>query len=169
MSNNPRAGFQLMAIPCAKKTTKNGFSVNFSIPWPFCGVCSFEIMHERWADGRRQPRCVSWRRTASVAQLDRVLPSEGRGRGFESRRVRHTRKGLRENAGPFCLSLLSSCAWTRAGSLRAIAPAWWIVIAGWDATSLLKGSVSISTRATGLCTIHGRSRGALRLSGALLI
>ncbi len=28
-------------------------------------------------------------RTASVAQLDRVLPSEGRGRGFESRRVRH--------------------------------------------------------------------------------
>ena len=24
---------------------------------------------------------------ASVAQLDRVLPSEGRGRGFESRRV----------------------------------------------------------------------------------
>lgn len=26
---------------------------------------------------------------ASVAQLDRVLPSEGRGRGFESRRVRH--------------------------------------------------------------------------------
>ena len=28
-------------------------------------------------------------RTASVAQLDRVLPSEGRGRGFESRRVHH--------------------------------------------------------------------------------
>ena len=27
---------------------------------------------------------------APVAQLDRVLPSEGRGRGFESRRVRHT-------------------------------------------------------------------------------
>ena len=27
---------------------------------------------------------------ASVAQLDRVLPSEGRGRGFESRRVHHT-------------------------------------------------------------------------------
>src|SRR5450830_480421 len=26
---------------------------------------------------------------ASVAQLDRVLPSEGRGRGFESRRVHH--------------------------------------------------------------------------------
>ncbi len=28
-------------------------------------------------------------RNALVAQLDRVLPSEGRGRGFESRRVRH--------------------------------------------------------------------------------
>src|SRR5690606_34123043 len=28
-------------------------------------------------------------RSALVAQLDRVLPSEGRGRGFESRRVRH--------------------------------------------------------------------------------
>ena len=28
-------------------------------------------------------------RVALVAQLDRVLPSEGRGRGFESRRVRH--------------------------------------------------------------------------------
>ncbi|RMW16011.1 hypothetical protein ALO98_200049 [Pseudomonas syringae pv. tagetis] len=30
-------------------------------------------------------------RVAPVAQLDRVLPSEGRGRGFESRLVRHTR------------------------------------------------------------------------------
>ncbi len=29
------------------------------------------------------------RPVALVAQLDRVLPSEGRGRGFESRRVRH--------------------------------------------------------------------------------
>ena len=28
-------------------------------------------------------------RTAPVAQLDRVLPSEGGGRGFESRLVRH--------------------------------------------------------------------------------
>gem|GEM_PF-5340419 len=28
-------------------------------------------------------------RNAPVAQLDRVLPSEGRGRGFESRLVRH--------------------------------------------------------------------------------
>ncbi len=27
---------------------------------------------------------------APVAQLDRVLPSEGRGRGFESRLVHHT-------------------------------------------------------------------------------
>ena len=29
---------------------------------------------------------------ASVAQLDRVLPSEGRGRGFESRRVHQIQK-----------------------------------------------------------------------------
>lgn len=32
-------------------------------------------------------------RNALVAQLDRVLPSEGRGRGFESRRVRQIIKG----------------------------------------------------------------------------
>ena len=31
-------------------------------------------------------------RVAPVAQLDRVLPSEGRGRGFESRLVHHTWK-----------------------------------------------------------------------------
>lgn len=31
-------------------------------------------------------------RVAPVAQLDRVLPSEGRGRGFESRLVHHTCK-----------------------------------------------------------------------------
>lgn len=47
-------------------------------------------------------------RNASVAQLDRVLPSEGRGRGFESRRMRQIEnKGLGENLGPFfdeCLS-----------------------------------------------------------------
>lgn len=33
--------------------------------------------------------CRASRGAASVAQLDRVLPSEGRGRGFESRRMRH--------------------------------------------------------------------------------
>lgn len=32
-------------------------------------------------------------RVAPVAQLDRVLPSEGRGRGFESRLVRHLQSG----------------------------------------------------------------------------
>lgn len=32
--------------------------------------------------------CRASRGAASVAQLDRVLPSEGRGRGFESRRMR---------------------------------------------------------------------------------
>ena len=31
-------------------------------------------------------------RIAPVAQLDRVLPSEGRGRGFESRLVHHPQK-----------------------------------------------------------------------------
>ena len=40
-------------------------------------------------------------RNASVAQLDRVLPSEGRGRGFESRRMRQIRKGPRRNPGAF--------------------------------------------------------------------
>ena len=40
-------------------------------------------------DGRRPPRWVSSCPVALVAQLDRVLPSEGSGRGFESRRVRH--------------------------------------------------------------------------------
>lgn len=36
-------------------------------------------------------------RNAPVAQLDRVLPSEGRGRGFESRLVRHTNQALTLN------------------------------------------------------------------------
>ncbi len=35
------------------------------------------------------PRSINNRRYAPVAQLDRALPSEGRGREFESRRVRH--------------------------------------------------------------------------------
>ena len=43
-------------------------------------------------DGRDRRRWVSCVRVALVAQLDRVLPSEGRGRGFESRRVRHIKK-----------------------------------------------------------------------------
>ena len=38
---------------------------------------------------------------ASVAQLDRVLPSEGRGRGFESRQVRHINEEARQCAGFF--------------------------------------------------------------------
>lgn len=40
---------------------------------------------------------------ASVAQLDRVLPSEGRGRGFESRRVHQiqTKKPQVERPGAF--------------------------------------------------------------------
>lgn len=35
---------------------------------------------------------------ALVAQLDRVLPSEGRGRGFNSRRVRHKINTPHKNA-----------------------------------------------------------------------
>jgi hypothetical protein len=35
------------------------------------------------------PLVVRERKPAPVAQLDRALPSEGRGREFESRRVRH--------------------------------------------------------------------------------
>ncbi len=47
--------------------------------------------HEQHArHGRTPRRCVSWRRNAPVAQLDRVLPSEGSGHGFESRLVHHT-------------------------------------------------------------------------------
>src|SRR5690606_18092680 len=46
-------------------------------------------------------------RNASVAQLDRVLPSEGRGRGFESRRMRQIRKGPRFSPGAFVFGLLS--------------------------------------------------------------
>ena len=48
-------------------------------------------------------------RVALVAQLDRVLPSEGRGRGFESRQVRHINekpRGLR--LGAFCF-LAAAC------------------------------------------------------------
>ena len=43
-------------------------------------------------------------RIAPVAQLDRVLPSEGRGRGFESRLVHHiveTRKPQALGTGAF--------------------------------------------------------------------
>ena len=45
---------------------------------------------------------------ASVAQLDRVLPSEGRGRGFESRRVHQIQiKSPRsKDLGLFCGSTL---------------------------------------------------------------
>ena len=48
-------------------------------------------------DGSRQTRYASARirfLMAPVAQLDRVLPSEGRGRAFESRRARHISRGL---------------------------------------------------------------------------
>ena len=42
-------------------------------------------------------------RIAPVAQLDRVLPSEGSGRGFESRLVHHTQK--RESLRSYGLGL----------------------------------------------------------------
>ena len=46
-------------------------------------------------------------RTAPVAQLDRVLPSEGRGRGFESRLVHHIQKGPKLALGAFFAFSLS--------------------------------------------------------------
>ena len=46
-------------------------------------------------------------RTAPVAQLDRVLPSEGRGRGFESRLVHHIQKGPKRKLGAFFVFSLS--------------------------------------------------------------
>ena len=52
----------------------------------------------------RQRDAYDCARAAPVAQLDRVLPSEGRGRGFESRLVRHIQtKAPGENLGLFCL------------------------------------------------------------------
>jgi hypothetical protein len=42
----------------------------------------------------RRPDEYYGARVAPVAQLDRVLPSEGRGHGFESRQVHHTNQGL---------------------------------------------------------------------------
>ncbi len=53
-------------------------------PTPLLPAC--RIFQNRLSRHRR-PR--HWSTNALVAQLDRVLPSEGRGRGFESRRVRH--------------------------------------------------------------------------------
>jgi hypothetical protein len=42
----------------------------------------------------RRPDEYYGARVAPVAQLDRVLPSEGRGHGFESRQVHHQIQGL---------------------------------------------------------------------------
>lgn len=69
--------------------------------WSFVGGNGCGLM--KGCRGARWVICVSHRpqldapypceyhgaRVAPVAQLDRVLPSEGRGRGFESRLVRH--------------------------------------------------------------------------------
>jgi hypothetical protein len=73
-------------------------------------VAYFEPIGATRGGGELQPSCVKsyfrqgglaagvWRRApkwarialyAPVAQLDRALPSEGRGQGFESLRVRH--------------------------------------------------------------------------------
>jgi hypothetical protein len=43
-------------------------------------------------------RRISRAGRAPVAQLDRALPSEGRGQGFESLRARHDFKDLTEKA-----------------------------------------------------------------------
>ena len=44
---------------------------------------------ERSIDRNKAERLIPWRVDAPVAQLDRALPSEGKGREFESRRARH--------------------------------------------------------------------------------
>jgi hypothetical protein len=58
----------------------------------------------------RRPDEYYGARVAPVAQLDRVLPSEGRGHGFESRQVHHhffaslnaIRKPLQQKTRPMC-------------------------------------------------------------------
>ena len=69
-------------------------------------------------------------RAAPVAQLDRVLPSEGRGRGFESRLVHHTavtRKPQAVGSGAFlhfrfgnCCQALKHLAYFESSSMRSI-------------------------------------------------
>lgn len=74
-------------------------------------------------------------RNASVAQLDRVLPSEGRGRGFESRRMRHLPQVLvrHENTDDHCsgiagVTLSGARRWgiaevrTHASAVRLLSP-----------------------------------------------
>jgi hypothetical protein len=49
-------------------------------------------------------------RNAPVAQLDRVLPSEGRGRRFESCRARHSHRPSRLRFARICSAGISFCA-----------------------------------------------------------
>ena len=60
-----------------------------------------------------RPRAKLTSNDALVAQLDRVLPSEGRGRGFESRRARHYNPASQYGSGPNFIARKS----TKAGTL----------------------------------------------------
>lgn len=80
------------------------------------------MQYHRAPAGTCQPRmpahAVEYRALvpkASVAQLDRVLPSEGRGRTFESCRMRQKIKDLRQVAGLFHVKtgFLLQCCRTR--------------------------------------------------------
>lgn len=62
---------------------------------------SFNIMNEISTMDAHPLDAYDGARTAPVAQLDRVLPSEGRGRGFESRLVHHIQKGPKRKLGAF--------------------------------------------------------------------
>src|SRR5207302_7829 len=59
----------------------------------FCTDCRLEGGQRQGPFALRQTAPSAMvRRAGPVAQLDRALPSEGRGREFESRRVRHLRR-----------------------------------------------------------------------------
>ena len=61
-------------------------------------------------------------RVAPVAQLDRVLPSEGSGRGFESRLVHHLLSLVLGNS-PFDRYLLQSLNQRKAFETESVFPA----------------------------------------------
>ena len=68
---------------------------------------SFNIMNDISTMDAHPLDAYDGGRTAPVAQLDRVLPSEGRGHGFESRLVHHIQKGPKRKLGAFFAFSLS--------------------------------------------------------------
>src|SRR5579859_855210 len=53
-------------------------------------IIGYSPRPKKRSDGLEWPLSVNSRANAPVAQLDRVLPSEGSGRTFESSRARHS-------------------------------------------------------------------------------